>query len=147
MHEWAWGFCGTGDGSRNSYLVSTSPVPSSTLSTFLSVSNTVRKGQTWSLIPSLRDSNVYTTGIPVPILPLSTWMGYLLWPWGVLMNIHHLSFFLSLSTHYLTLFLCLGHSHSMCPSKRPRQAEASTWPGRQRWGSREAETVGPLFRA
>lgn len=33
-------------------------------------------------------------------------------------------FSLSLSPSYLTLFLCLGHSCRMCPSKRPRQAEA-----------------------
>ena len=111
-----------GDDSRNSYLMSTSPVPRSTLSTFLSVSNTLRKGQTWNLIPSLHDSNVYTSGIPVPILPLSTWMGCLLWPfWWIFTTFF---FSLSLSPSYLTLFLCLGHSCRMCPSKRPRQAEA-----------------------
>ena len=110
-----------GDDSRNSYIMSTSPVPSGTLSTFLSVSNTLRKGRlgTWYQAcmtpvlykwnPSPHPTTVYVDGVPTV---------------AFLMNIYHLFFSLSLSTRYLTLFLYLGHSCRMCPSKRPRQAEA-----------------------
>lgn len=127
--------------------MSTSPVPSSVLSTFLSVSNTGRKGQTWNLMPSLHDSHVYTSGTPAPILPLSMWMGCLLWLWGLLMNIYHLSFFffvypLSHSVSMLGTFM-----QYVSYNKRPRQAEAPTRLGMQRWGSRGAETVGTVFQA
>ena len=57
------------------------------------------------------------------------------------------TFIFFLSTCYPTLFLCLGRSCSMCLSKRPRQAEAPARSGRQRWGSRGAETVGAVFQA
>ena len=101
-----------GDDSRNSYLMSTSPVPRSTLSTFLSVSNTLRKGQTWNLIPSLHDSNVYTSGIPVPILPLSTWMGCLLWPfWWIFTTFF---FFLSLSLPAISHCFYAWDIHAEC---------------------------------
>ena len=125
--------------------MSTSPVPSSILSPFLSVSNTGRRGRlgTWYQAcmtpmsiqwnPSSHPTAVYADGVTTVVVRSS--------------DEYFPPFFFFLSTCYPTLFLCLGHSCSMCLSKRPRQAEAPARCGRQRWGSRGAETVGAVFQA